>query len=122
MEPFNKFYEEWDGTQNQMHQKPMERFVKILTDRYLETKKPLSIVDLGCGYGKQAYNIKKKLEYNGVQIDIFYGYDISPELIDIANQKYSSENMKFFRGLRMKRKMSSTAVVVQKQIVFDDST
>jgi hypothetical protein len=32
------------------------------------------------------------------------------------------ENMKFFRGLRMKRKMSSTAVVVHKQIVFDDST
>jgi len=62
LEPFNKFYEEWDGTQNQMHQKPMEKFVKILTDRYLETKKPLSIVDIGCGYGKQAYNIKKKLE------------------------------------------------------------
>ncbi len=45
-----------------MHQKPMERFVKLLTNRYMETKKPLSIVDLGCGYGKQAFNIKKRLE------------------------------------------------------------
>ena len=32
------------------------------------------------------------------------------------------ENMKFFRGLRMKRNMSSTAVVVHTQIVFEDCT
>lgn len=49
-----------------MHQKPMARFFKLLTDRYSETLRPLSIVDLGCGYGKQAYNMKKKLEENGV--------------------------------------------------------
>ena len=40
----------------------------------------------------------------------------------IASLPTIEENMKFFIGLRMKRKMSNTAVIVHKQIVFDDST
>lgn len=69
----------------------MERFIELITQRYKEKKAPLSIVDVGCGYGKQAYNMKKRLEANGVEIEKFYGYDISADLIESAKEKYGAE-------------------------------
>lgn len=76
----------------------MERFIELITQRYKEKKAPLSIVDVGCGYGKQAYNMKKRLEANGVEIEKFYGYDISADLIEIAKEKYGAEpKMGYFK-------------------------
>lgn len=76
----------------------MERFVELITQRYKEKNAPISIVDVGCGYGKQAYNMKKRLEANGVEIEKFYGYDISADLIEIAKEKYGSEpKMGYFK-------------------------
>jgi ubiquinone/menaquinone biosynthesis C-methylase UbiE len=46
----------------------MEKFVRLISEKYKKENKPMSIVDIGCGYGKQAYNMKKKLEAEGVQI------------------------------------------------------
>ena len=42
--------------------------------------------------------MKKRLEANGVEIERFYGYDISTELIEIAKEKYGGEpRMQFFK-------------------------
>jgi ubiquinone/menaquinone biosynthesis C-methylase UbiE len=37
----------------------MERYIKLITEKYNKTKLPISVLDIGCGYGKQAYTMKK---------------------------------------------------------------
>lgn len=76
----------------------MNNFVELTIQKYKEKKAPLSIADVGCGYGKQAHHMKKRLEASGVEIEKFYGYDISADLIKIAKEKFGSEpNMAFFK-------------------------
>ena len=76
----------------------MNTFIELIIQKFKEKKAPLSIADAGCGYGKQAYHMKKRLEASGVEIEKFYGYDVSVDLIKIAKEKFGHEpNMAFFK-------------------------
>ncbi|WP_405208217.1 methyltransferase domain-containing protein [Aquimarina sp. LLG6339-5] len=53
-------------------------------------KKPVRIVDIGCGGGDSIYTIFSKLTNNGVQSD-FLGIDGNPQSINHANSLYAKE-------------------------------
>lgn len=52
-----------------------------------------------CGYGEQTLNLFKLLEEKGVAIEKVIGYDVSPEMIAIA-QKTSVAESKFHFSLK----------------------
>ncbi|WP_158594482.1 methyltransferase domain-containing protein [Aquimarina sp. AD1] len=54
-------------------------------------KKPIRIVDIGCGGGDSIYNVFSKLNNNGIQGN-FLGIDGNPQTINHANSLYAKED------------------------------
>jgi SAM-dependent methyltransferase len=53
--------------------------------------KHFSILDFGCGYGALVDYLRK----NNFQNFKYFGYDISPEMVKVAKQKFSNDNYVF---------------------------
>jgi SAM-dependent methyltransferase len=86
-EPFNKTYPNTDHLQRFFDEKAITHFAEIITKRYNENKKPVSIVDICCGYGMQIITLREKLTKNGVEIAKIVGYDISKDMIQLAQER-----------------------------------
>ena len=69
--------------------------LQSIKDLYSSLKRPLRIADLYCSYGVSSFLIVKEMEKVGVEIDYIKGYDISEELVDLANKKNTSPKISF---------------------------
>jgi len=59
------------------------RFAKLATLLPTEPEQPISVNDLGCGYGSLLSFLD---EIDGVQLTRYYGYDISEPMLEMARQ------------------------------------
>lgn len=77
---------DWNGEESQTL-----RFDQL--SRIINGNAPYSINDLGCGYGAMA-------DYFAKRHDAFtyHGYDISKEMIEAADSRHASDNIRFFHG------------------------
>jgi hypothetical protein len=64
----------------------MAQFVEVIKNKFLQEKRPLVIGDICCGYSLTTLVLREKLLNSGVEIHKIVGYDISSELIEIAQQ------------------------------------
>lgn len=61
------------------------RFSKLAA--VLEGSEPISVNDLGCGYGSLLEFLQRDL---GAEVTQYYGYDISQDMLDVARAKLAS--------------------------------
>ncbi len=64
----------------------------VLTNflKYNGTKKKISILDVGCGYGELTKYLPKNMNYN------YSGIDIVKSMIDHASKKNTNKNIRFY--------------------------
>lgn len=60
-------------------------------------QKPISILDLGCGYGKTTYDLHQSLKAKRINVHKIVGYDISSDQILQAQEQYKDEHTLEFR-------------------------
>lgn len=82
-----KFSEIYDEFMNQVDYYSWYKFIKS----FLKNKKNLKIADLGCGTGNISSYFAKE-NHN------IFAYDISDDMIEIANKKYAYDNLKFIKA------------------------
>ncbi len=60
-------------------------------------EEPISILDLGCGYGKTTSDLQQCLKTKGINVKKIVGYDISSDQILQAQEQYKEEETLEFR-------------------------
>ena len=68
---------------------------KAIKTLYDQVKRPLKIADLCCGYGLNSFIILQEAENVGFEIESITSYDISDELLNLANLKNTSSKITF---------------------------
>jgi SAM-dependent methyltransferase len=58
---------------------------------------PLSVADLGCGYGAMFGFLAERL---GDRVERYVGYEISPEMLDSARERVTDERARFMSAAR----------------------
>lgn len=64
-----------------------------------ENREPISVNDLGCGYGAFFEYLKE----SGVSLKHFRGYDVSEEMLTEARRRVKGANLEFVKGSRLDR-------------------
>lgn len=76
-----------DHLQQWFNDQAIDRFVKIIINKYHYKKAPLCILDLCCGYGLTTLTLRDRLIKNGVEIEKIVGYDVSEDMISFDQGK-----------------------------------
>ena len=88
---------DWNSTES--HELRFEQLLKVC-----DGDRGFSINDLGCGYGKMyEYMTSKGYEFQ------YFGYDLSPAMIEQAQRLHASENCRFFEGDQLREADYSVA-------------
>lgn len=88
----HRFYQQNSSSFDQTRQLPWPGWHQVLS-HFPQAKSPLSVLDIGCGNGR----FYDYLKQNYMDRFLYQGVDFSPELINVARDKYSSNQVKFDR-------------------------
>jgi len=86
---------DWNGIES--HYLRFDQLTKILP------KERKTVLDFGCGFGSLVDYIKEQ----GIECQ-YFGFDISKEMINVANGKYKGENIEFSTNLEDNKRYDYT--------------
>ena len=84
-ESFNRTYPQTDHLQKFYHEAALDHYVDVITKKYADSKDPIPIVDICCGYGRPTFALREILANCGVKVERIVGYDVSEDMIRSAN-------------------------------------
>lgn len=91
------------------------RFEKLM-GVVLDRDSDLSINELGCGYGELVNFCKEK----NMKISKYFGYDLSAEMINVANKYIGAPNVKLFQSGKIQTKADYTITSGIFNVKFDE--